>query len=239
MKRPTLLLTGTSGVGKSTAVLRATHPATTLWICCERGALQVAHAPELNPWRNGSATTPLIPHHVEALSPAQPFEEVDRIVRATVPQIRDGKIKAVVIDTLSSLCDREYARIRMGDKVPESYGKANRMLAMRLQSILWHLLDTEAMVIAIAHEREPTTIEGKFMPGGPKLAGDLVRSVPALFDMVLRLRIGLDSDGKPQRQIAVDPMKQDYLTKDRFAVAVDGEPADLRAILMRAVERRT
>lgn len=230
LKLPTVLVTGPTAIGKTTSVLRALNPRSTYWICTERGALNVATDPELNPWG-------YVPDFDETLTTTHPHEECLALVRKGLAGYRAGKYAAIVIDTLSSVCDREYTRIRMIEKTQEAYGRANRILAMRIQQFIWELLDSGALVVCIAHEREAVNIEGKLVPGGPKLAGDLVRSVPSLFDMVLRCSVGADANGNPERVFKVNPLETTYLTKDRFRVVRDGEPMDLKSILKRAVEK--
>lgn len=193
----------------------------------ERGAL----APALDP-----AVCPEgMPPYVECLDTDRPIEEATLALREGLRRVRAGDCAAIVVDTLSSLADREFVRIRVRDKVQDQYGRANRMLADRIKSFLWEVMESGALLICICHEREPSTIEGKFTPGGPKLPGGLVVDVPSLFSIVLRCKTVAGPDGRPARAFGCDPLDRSYVTGDRYTVVTDGQPMDLRAVLRAAV----
>jgi len=225
---PTVLLCGPSGIGKSSACIKALPAKHTYWICTERGALMPAVNPEVNP--SGE-----IPDFDEILSFEHAYEDARICIDKALAGYRAGKYRACVIDTLSSLGDREYVRVRTIDRLPEAYGKANRELASRIQPLLWRLMDSGLLVVCIAHEKDPITIEGRTMPGGPKLPGDLGKSVPALFDLVLRCDLSVDGEGNPIRVFRHNALSiKTHQTKDRFGLVQDGDPMDLKDVLKRA-----
>ena len=226
MNMPSVMIVGPSAIGKTTAVAQALQPKSTFWLCTEPGALSPMFDPALNHW--GS-----LPRSVELLSPKDPVKEVRSFLPQIAAEHRSGLVNAVVIDTLSSLADREYNYIRLVKGVDESYGRANRAVSLSVCSLLYDLLQIRSLfTVCIAHEKESQTIEGRFTPGGPRLAGDLVRSVPAMFDEVLRVAVE-----NRQRIIKVDPLDRSFLTKDRLGVVTDGEALDLRSIFKRMVAR--
>lgn len=227
---PTLLLSGPTGVGKSVAVIKATNPESTYWICAERGALLPAVDPNINP--SGK-----IPQHDTATDLARPWEETIAYIRKGMEGHKKGIFRTIVLDTISSLADREYLRIRNADHVTDKYGAANRMLRTRVLPVVWELLNCGAMIIVLSHDKEPTQIDGILTKGGPRLPGDLLQTVPSLFDIVLRARRGAGPDGSTMRLIRFDAMDERYTDKDRFGIVKDGDPLDLKRILVEAVSR--
>ena len=229
-KPPTLLLCGPSGIGKSSSIIRALNPKSTFWICTERGALLPAKNLEINP----SGETP---DFTEVLDYSSAYEKTTEAVRKVLDGYAKGQYNAVVLDTLSSLADMEYTRIRAIEGTRREFGDANKELALRLNQILWQMLDSKLLVVCIAHEKDPTTFNGKTTPGGPKLPGDLVKSVPSMFDLVLRCDLAADNKGNPKRVIRHNPLAlKQFQTKDRFGVVKDGEDLDIKSILTKAVE---
>ena len=226
---PTLLLCGPSGVGKSASIIKALNPKTTFWICTERGALLPATNKEINP--SGQ-----LPEYVEVLDYAYANEGVNEAVRKVLDGHSKGKYNAVVVDTLSSLADMEYTRIRKLEGVRKEFGDANKELGLRIKTILWELMNTNMVVICIAHEKEATNFNGKITPGGPNLPGDLIKSVPSMFDLVLRCDLGADKDGKVKRVVRHNPYDlKKFQTKDRLGVVNDGDDLDIRSILTKAI----
>jgi len=226
---PTVLLYGSTKIGKSSCAILALKDKA-FWICTERGALAPATDKAVNP--DG-----VIPKFVECLDPNLPFEEMQKAVSIATQMVRDGKVAAIIIDTLSSFADREYARILTKDKVPENYGKAAKALAHKVKSLLWQLMDSGAIVICICHQKDPVTIEGNFFPGGPKLSGKLVEDVPSLFSTVLRCAVDIDAEGVKKRVFKCDPLDRRYITGDRYGVVNGSAEMDLRAVLKASIAK--
>ena len=232
-KPPTLLLCGPAGIGKSASIVKALNPDTTFWICTERGALLPAKNKEINP--SGK-----LPDYVEILDYTSACEQVAAVIK----NVLDGKGKraynAIVIDTLSALADMEYTRIRKVEGFRKEFGDANKELGMRVNSILWKLLDSNLLVVCTAHEKEPMNINGKITPGGPKLPGDLSKSVFSMFDLVLRCDLGADAKGNAKRVIRHSPLAiKTFQTKDRFGVVKDGDDLDVKDVLTKAMQIAT
>ena len=227
MNMPSVLVVGPSAIGKTVAVAQALNPDHSFWICTEPGALEPMFNLELNPWKK-------IPPMAECLSTHKPASEVQRWVQYCLDEHAKGRIKAVVLDTLSTLCEREWAYIRNSLRVDEGYGRANRALGLSINPLIYDLLSVRSLLVCmICHEKESSTIEGKFMPGGPKLPGDLIKTVPAQFDICIR--VGVEAG---QRIMKVDPLDRTFLTKDRYSVITDGEKLDLRSVLKRVLDRK-
>jgi hypothetical protein len=212
----------------TTAVIRALNPRRTRWIATERGALLPALNAEINP-------SGVVPDFDEALDLVNPWGEAMRLLGDALDASRAGRYDAIVIDTLSSLADREMLRIRNVEKVTDKFGAANRVLRQRILPVVWSLVSAGPMVIAISHDREPSVIDGHITRGGPRLAGDLVSTVPSLFDMVLRCDIGASPTGEAIRVVRLQPLDKKYVDKDRFSQIKDGDPLDLKLILSRAI----
>lgn len=227
-KLPTLLLCGASGIGKTTSAIKALNPKRTFWIATERGALLPALNPEINP-------SGIVPDFVEALDMVNPWAEAMSLIKFALEQCERGRYDVVVIDTLSSLADREYLRVRNVEKITDKYGAANKVLRQRILPVVWQLISTGPMVIAISHDREPSEIDGHITRGGPRLAGDLVSTVPSLFDICLRCDVGALPTGAVGRIVRLEPLNKKYVDKDRFGQIKDGDPLDLKVILGRAV----
>lgn len=229
--RPTILLYGGSGIGKTSAVIQALRPQSTYWITTERGALIPATDPSINHWG-------AIPAQCECLSTDDPFRELDQAVKSTCALVRAGKYAAIVIDTLSSWAEREYLKIATVERVPESYGRANRTLRNRLLPLVNRCLEAGAILVTICHEKDPQTIEGRSRPGGPKLPGDLLETIPSLFDQVIRIGVESDLQNGAVRVARVNELDRSWVTKDRYGVIKrPSEPLDLRAFITRAIER--
>ena len=218
----TVLLAGPPGIGKSACVVRA-FGKKAFWVCAERGALHVARNPEVNPGGQ-------VPDHVECLATVNPWAEAFAAVQKGCEGVRAGKYVAVVIDTLSSLADREtdYVQRTVSDK----YGRQWAALGSHLRQVVNEALACGAIVVAICHYDSASDFHG----ARPRLPGKLgSEAVPSLFDIVLRCEMRAGPDGKPVRVFRRDA--SDPLWKDRTGVVVDGEPMDLRSVVRRATQR--
>lgn len=225
---PTVMLVGKTKVGKSGITIKALGPKGILWIGTERHSLAPAMNPEFNPSRQ-------LPEHVMCLSEDDPCGEVRNALLRKFKRKRYG---FVVVDTLSTLADREYNRITSskregGDGIDERYGRAARELARRLRPILDMCLAQEAGFIALAHDRDPVYIDGNQSFGGPRLPGKLVEIAPSLFSTVLRI----DINGAGERVFHTHANDRTYMLGDSSGVVEDGMPADLRLVLQRMVLR--
>lgn len=225
---PTIMLVGKTKVGKSSICIKALGPKGILWVATERHSLNPALNPEFNPSRQ-------LPEHVMCLAERDACAEVQNALQRKFARKRYG---FVVLDTLSTLADREYTQItnpkrRGGDDIEERYGRAGRELARRLRPILDMCLAQEAGFIALAHDREPLNIQGNQTYGGPRLPGKLVEIAPSLFSTVLRI----DINGAGERVFQTFANDRTYMLGDSSGVVEDGMPADLRLVLQRMVLR--
>ncbi len=233
LEMPTVMIIGPLGIGKSSLAIMALG-LKALWICTERGAL----APALDPKINKMA--PQLPPHVECLSLRAPCDEVMKVVKTVaIPAFKAGKIGAVVIDTISELCDREYHVGHVVKGIGTEYGKASAYVADKFRPIIWTLMEAGMIIIAIAHERPPTDIQGNVKKGGPRLPGRLSDILPGEFSIVLRCAVEPSPvPGEDARRVFLcNPLDQDWPMKDRYGVVEDGMPMDLKLVLQRAVKR--
>ena len=85
-------------------------------------------------------------------------------------------------------------------------------------------------VIMSAHESAPTTKDGRFIRGGPKLPGKMPEDFPGVCDIVLRTAVDKTRLGwhGVYRCSIDDP---NYVTKDRHGVTPDPAPMNLGEIL--------
>ena len=89
-------------------------------------------------------------------------------------------------------------------------------------------------VVLNAHEGAPTTKNGAFIRGGPKLPGMMMSDLPAACDVVLRAGIDETRMGPWPGVYRCNPLDQTYVTGDRHGVAYDKCPMNLGEILRAA-----
>lgn len=231
---PTILLAGKPKIGKSTAIIRALGDAA-FYVGTEPGFIKPAFAPYANP-TIGTAK-PWFPQpgrdYVECLAEKDPIGEVEAMLNARMDDIR--RRGAVVVDTLSSLVDRDMWWLKNGGvpaKQMKAYGEPYQSLYDRIKHMIYIVLREGVIVCATAHEQDPSNFEGKFRPGGVKLPGQLVKDMPSLFDTILRCGVEMTPTG-PARVFRCDPLDIQYVTGDRWNVVVGTEPMDLELILRR------
>ena len=85
-------------------------------------------------------------------------------------------------------------------------------------------------VVLSAHESAPTTKDGRFIRGGPKLPGKMPEDFPTVCDLVLRTALDKNRLGwhGVYRCSIDDP---NYVTKDRHGVTPDPAPMNVAEIL--------
>lgn len=207
-----MLLYGRSGLHKTGSVYKALGPLA-LWLACERNAIAPAVLPYLNEeWRSLGRSP--IPDHEYCLSVDDPIGEANHAIDRHLAQIRGGAYRAVVLDTATTLAQRTLQKVHR-DGVRDEYGKAAAKVNEELLKLVHRLLTMNLIVIAICHERSPTTIEGKFTMGGPELYGKGVSLLPAQFDVVLHCRNEMSVQGAQVVGVSneLDPM---WICKDRW-----------------------
>ena len=240
----TIMLVGLTKTGKSTSWIQA-FGSKALCIATEAHAIAPAFDPELNPLRDARGT-PITEKHaappkvVYCMSTTNPADEVLRAIREqVVPGVAKGEIGAVILDTVTTLADREFAWIKQTMKAWDSYGRGSKRLYDRIQTLLSELLALGVVVVGVAHESEPSSFtdnatgKSTFRPGGPKLPGDLVKSSPSLFGTILRCTVRADDDGNPRRVFVCNPLDTQWVTGDSWNVVGAVEPMDLRSVATR------
>ena len=182
------------------------------------------------------------PLRIGCFSITDPEAEVDRVIEGVLPEaVKKHGLSAAILDTGSELADRIFVveAVRCGNNGMVLYPRVGSIF----KTILRKLLALNLWVIAIFHEREPNTIQGRFSRGGPKLPGKLVEDAPGLFDTILHATIasggGMDLDGGSgaQRVYRCDPLSSEWVAGDRFNATLPEQPMDLRPIMYRAMRR--
>lgn len=226
---PTILIWGGSGIGKTSAVLTALG-ARCAWLTAERGALSPA----------SHLLGPAIVKKIvaeEILAVDDPVSICcQKLYGSIFPLVEKGQIDAIAIDTLSTLADRQLSWIYRTRHDADKYAKGYRLLLDQVGYMINLCLTRNVSVLALAHEGEPQTIEGKYRPRGPRLPGKLIEWCPAQFDVVLRMAVEPGQNG-PKRVFRRNELDRTMLTKDRFNVTVDGEEVNLSALLGRIRDR--
>lgn len=217
-----ILIAGPPGIGKTACVARALGRRAH-WTVTERGGLDVARNPAVNP--SGE-----VPDYDECLTTVVPWREALTSVRAGVAGVRAGRYVAIVLDTLSTLADREMDHLQQ--TMATGHGREWAVLGAHLRAVVNEALAAEAIVVAICHYEAASDFHG----ARPRLPGRLGSElIPSLFSVVLRCELRAGSNGAPVRVFRLPP--DDPLWKDRTGVVVDGEPMDLRSVLRRATQR--
>lgn len=233
IEAPTILIYGQSGVGKSTEALRAIGRKG-FYLLPERGAIAPAYALGLRP----------LPPHEYVLSPTAPAELCLRVAREKIlPLVQSGQVRAVVIDTLSTLADRQlvysYKTVQRADQYARGHADCGNKI-MELVGELQRMEDREGrqtIVVAICHQANASNIEGHFKPMSPKLPGKLHESLPAQFDISLLMQIATNAKGERAPVFRCDWLNRGQITRDRYSVVTDGERADLYSLLKRVYDR--
>lgn len=248
-----ILLFGVSKTSKSTAFIKAFGPKC-FWIVGERGALNPATQPDLNPWRDAEGKIVLPRNvakdptrrkggsldYVNCLATEDAFGEVRKAIDTyLIPGINEGFYGAVVIEGMTDWVERIWAPIGKNISSPENaHGKgySNKLYPM-VKGIVRDLLSLGLWTGAVAHEKPPGDFEGRKRRGQPNLVGDLGASMPGAFDMVLRATIGV-YNGKRDRLIHCDTLDPSWITGERFGVCPPVEPTDMRKIIDRVKARQ-
>lgn len=178
---------------------------------------------------------------VKAFSIDEPEEEINRVITSVLPEaIAKHGVTAVILDTGSELADRIFVveAKRCGNNGMVLYPRVGSVF----KTILRKILALDVWVVAIFHEREPGSIQGRFSRGGPKLPGRLVEDAPGLFDMILHATLtsgavsdNLDGATGRRRVYRCDPLDAEWVSGDRYNAALDEQPMDLRPIMFRAI----
>jgi hypothetical protein len=231
---PTILIAGDSGTGKSYLTVKALG-ASAFYICPENNAV-IGAATQLG----------LTLDYVEILDRDAPVTACwNAFLKQGLPRFQQGKYRAIVIDSLSTLAELEltyWDRIlppkeRGGGRAfSEEYGKTLGSI-MDLVRGFQRLRDPKGrktIVVVICHSAGPSDLGKDPVKRKHRadLPGKLAKMVPAQFDISLWLRI-LPCSGVPTQVFRCNWLDQSMLTRDRFGVVVDGERADLRSVIER------
>lgn len=140
-----------------------------------------------------------------------------------------GRFPAVVVDDLSLLAQATLAMFE------QSAGRNGYAAWGYLRDSIIAFRDaTRAAglhVVLNAHERGADTVNGRYMPGGPKLPSkSLTEEVPVIADTVLRASV--DTMRKPWPGVYLcDPTDATFLSGDRHSVAPKKGPMNIGELL--------
>lgn len=250
IRLPTYLWMGPPKIGKSLAAIRCFGPQA-LWYSFDSGAMAPAIQSDLNPWRkncdlasgddghthSAACGKVLIPRNIDCFSVTDPFGEVLVALEVARALAADGLVSFVIFDTLTTFADRLYRQITIDERVRTTFGDANRELGSRVKRIIDLALEIGVGVVFLTHEREPQSINGRSTPGGPLLAGDLVKSVPGLVDSVYRFGYGV-SGIKTTRIVYCPENDAEWRVGCRWGALVGQRPADdIREVVQTAIRR--
>jgi hypothetical protein len=157
-------------------------------------------------------------------------ETIDDATKLIAAEGKKRVYDVVVADDFSLLVEKTFSRYeaKMG-------GSSNGFkLWGALRDAIIEFRDTARAcgmhVIMSAHESAPTTKDGRFIRGGPKLPGKMPEDFPGVCDIVLRTALDKTRLGwhGVYRCSIDDP---NYVTKDRHGVTPDPAPMNLGEIL--------
>lgn len=166
-----------------------------------------------------------MPPHFELTSLKNPAGEVmDHLNKVVLPDVKQGRIKAVIFDSGSEFADRLLSSEM--DKCGNDMRRAYQPMYRQFGTIVRHILLSGAWVIMICHEKRGDPDEDR--RGGPLLPGRLVESVPSQFSLILRAVAR-----KGERIYLCDQLDEDWIMGDRYGAAFEEQPMELRAIMWR------
>lgn len=168
------------------------------------------------------------PFH-ELVSITNPYgETLEHLNKVVIPQVRLGKIKAVIMDTGSEFADRLLS-VELG-AVGQDARRAYPMVYQKFTTIMRMVLQSGAWFIMLCHQKISDPDNDRM--GGPLLPGRLVESVPSQFSLILRAAVK-DRPGGRERVYFCDPLDPDFLMGDRYGAAFTEQPMELKAIMWR------
>jgi hypothetical protein len=234
--KPTFLLYGRSGFRKTTSVYLASGPFA-FWFTSERNALAPVSQPEIHQrWLNQGRS--VVPDHAVLLDTNDPVKEMQQAWVKALPNVRAGKYRAVVFDTISTFAQR-FMHQAHAKGIEDGYGKASAWVNERILQMIHLALAENVVVIAIAHDKDMSNIEGKFRYGGPDLAGKGGSLVAAQFDLVARVAVDATPEGMLHTGFC-DESNTEWLQKDRWGGSGPAKKflmSDLNGVITRSVER--
>ena len=170
-----------------------------------------------------------LPDHEELVNVNNPYAEVVALLNKRIlPDIKKGKIKAVVLDTGSEFADRLLAveLIAAGNDGRRAYPQ----VYWKFTGIMRTILLSGAWFVMICHQKIADQDNDRM--GGPLLPGRLVESIPSQFSLILRATVE-DTPAGRQRIYHCDPLDPDFIMGDRYGVAFDKQPMELKALMWR------
>jgi len=179
------------------------------------------------------------PDHHELKDLRNPFIEANKVLDSRViPAIKAKRYSAVIIDTGSELASRfldAHAEYKTDNPL-----KLYPIVARQFRMIVRKVLTGGLWCCMICHEQEPRDNElSGFRRGGPKLPGSLVEDVPSMFSLILRAGIQVSDAGETfDRVYRCDPLSPRWVMGDRYSVATEEQPMDLRPLIFKILNPR-
>lgn len=169
--------------------------------------------------------------NVVGYTPANvPVTTIEAAIAQVEAEAKAKRYDTLVVDDFSLMVNDSFNVIEAAQT-----GKANGFAIWgELNRKICKLRDTARMcgmhVIFSCHESAPTTKDGRFIRGGPKLPGKLPEDFPGVVDTVLRTALDKGRVGwhGVYKCTIDDP---NYVTKDRHGVVPETAPMNLGEIL--------
>jgi hypothetical protein len=170
-----------------------------------------------------------MPEHYELTNLANPYAEVTQhLQKVLLPLIKKGQVKCVIFDTGSEFADRLLS-VEL-DNVGADARRAYPQVYRKFTSVIRTILLSGAWVVMLCHQKIADPDNDRM--GGPLLPGRLVESIPSQFSLILRASVKNTPAGR-QRVYYCDPLDPEFLMGDRYGVAFEEQPMELRAIMWR------
>ena len=175
-----------------------------------------------------------MPDHHELKDLRNPFVEANQVLdKRVLPIARSKRYSAIILDTGSELASRfldAHAEFKTDNPL-----KLYPIISRQFRTIIRKVLTSGLWCCMICHEQEPRDNElSGFRRGGPKLPGSLVEEVPSMFSLILRAGLSVSDDGDSYNRVyRCDPLSPRWVMGDRYSVAAEEQPMDLRPLIFR------
>jgi hypothetical protein len=170
-----------------------------------------------------------VPPYHELVSLTNPYgETLEHLTKVVLPQVKQGKIKCVIMDTGSEFADRLLS-VELG-VVGQDARRTYPLVYQKFATIMRTALQSGAWFVMICHQKLADQENDRM--GGPLLPGRLVESVPSQFSLILRAAIKDTPKGR-ERVYFCDPEDPYFLMGDRYGAAYIEQPMELKPIMWR------
>jgi hypothetical protein len=238
IRRPTVMLIGRFGIGKSAAAVEAFGSALdrVMYVSLENNA----HAPIFNPRHNPNRLRPVVKMCYDAVTA---YDQVLAVLPEFEAGMASGRFVGIIIDKVNQLVGRRVRQLKGDRDEFKDHGKAWAKIADNIGFIYDRIMATNAVVFSIADEVEPGWFErngrSEFKPGGLDMTGQLRKKLAAVHDLCVRIDVAPNPEtSEPERVLRRNELDGSWRLKDRWDVIEDGERLDMASVCRRIVERQ-